>query len=71
MQNWRRFIVSCTLGNILEWYDFILYGFFATVLSQQFFPSHHHFVSMLITFTVFASGCLMRPPASRIPAELF
>ena len=64
MQKWRRFILGCTLGNVLEWYDFILYGFFATILSRHFFPSHSHFISLLIVFSVFASGCLIRPLGS-------
>lgn len=64
MQQWRRFIPGCTLGNILEWYDFILYTFFATTLAQHFFPNNNHFVSMLLVFSVFASGCVMRPLGS-------
>lgn len=70
MQNWRRFILGCTLGNVLEWYDFILYGFFASVLAQHFFPSHNYFVSMLIVFSIFASGCLMRPLGSLLFGHL-
>lgn len=70
MPNWRRFILGCTLGNVLEWYDFILYGFFATILSQQFFPMHNHFISMLIVFSVFASGCVMRPLGSLLFGHL-
>lgn len=49
------------VGNALEWYDFALYGYFATILSSQFFPSTNHFVSLMATFGVFAAGFIMRP----------
>jgi MHS family proline/betaine transporter-like MFS transporter len=46
---------------VLEWYDFALYGFFAPVLSQLFFPSDSRLASLIATFGVFAAGFLMRP----------
>lgn len=49
------------VGNALEWYDFALYGYFATILSGQFFPSTNHFASLMATFGVFAAGFIMRP----------
>jgi MFS transporter, MHS family, proline/betaine transporter len=48
-------------GNVLEWYDFGLFGFFAPVLAQQFLPAADRLASLLGTFGVFASGFLMRP----------
>lgn len=61
MTSWKKYIFGCAVGNILEWYDFILYGFFASTLSKLFFPAQDHFIALLLTFTVFASGCLIRP----------
>jgi len=54
-------VVGGTIGNVMEWYDFALYGFFAPVLSQLFFPSHNHLASLIATFGVFAAGFVMRP----------
>jgi MHS family proline/betaine transporter-like MFS transporter len=49
------------IGNALEWYDFSLFGFFAPVISSQFFPSNDPRAALLNTFGVFAAGFLMRP----------
>lgn len=57
----RKTLVASSLGNILEWYDFALFGFFAPILAQLFFPSDDHLASLLSTFGVFAAGFLMRP----------
>lgn len=56
-----KFISASVLGNVLEWYDFALYGYFATVIARLFFPSSSEFVSLLITFGVFATGFFARP----------
>src|SRR6185295_8649218 len=57
----RKVISSCMIGNALEWYDFALYGHFATILSSLFFPSTDRFASLMATFGVFAAGFIMRP----------
>ncbi|MEB3702333.1 MFS transporter [Candidatus Bealeia paramacronuclearis] len=57
----RRVILSCMIGNALEWYDFALYGYFATIIGQLFFPSASVFASLMATFGVFAAGFIMRP----------
>lgn len=50
------------IGNILEWYDFALYGFLAVILAELFFPSSGGaIISLLATYGVFAAGFLMRP----------
>jgi MHS family proline/betaine transporter-like MFS transporter len=49
------------IGNALEWYDFGLFGYFAPVISSQFFPSDNPRAALLNTFGVFAAGFLMRP----------
>ena len=57
----RRIAPPSLIGNILEWYDFALYGYFATVISPLFFPSDNASLSLIVTFTVFAIGFVMRP----------
>lgn len=57
----KKVIYSCMLGNALEWYDFALYGYFATIIGKLFFPSTSDFASLMATFGVFAAGFLMRP----------
>ena len=57
----RRVIASCMIGNALEWYDFALYGYFATIIGKLFFPSTSVFASLMATFGVFAAGFIMRP----------
>jgi len=56
----RNVIAGC-VGNVLEWYDFALYGFFAPFIAKQFFPSDDQVISLLATFGVFAVGFFMRP----------
>lgn len=57
----RRVILSCMIGNALEWYDFALYGYFATIIGQLFFPKFSTVSSLMATFGVFAAGFIMRP----------
>jgi MFS transporter, MHS family, proline/betaine transporter len=48
-------------GNILEWYDFSVYGFFAGAIGRNFFPSKNPSTSLIEAFVVFGAGFLMRP----------
>jgi len=48
-------------GEILEWFDFTVYGFFSLIIAQKFFPSENHFVSLMAAFAAFAIGFVMRP----------
>lgn len=57
----KRVILSCMIGNALEWYDFALYGYFATTLGSLFFPEFSTFASLMATFGIFAAGFIMRP----------
>ena len=54
-------LLAGAIGNVLEWYDFALYGYFASVLATLFFPSEQPSVSLLSAFGVFAIGFLARP----------
>jgi MFS transporter, MHS family, proline/betaine transporter len=49
------------IGNILEWYDFAVFGYFVPVIGAQFFPSEDKWASLLSAFGVFAAGYMMRP----------
>jgi len=57
----RRVLTAGVIGNVLEWYDFAVYGFFAPILAEQFFPVGDRMVSLLAAFGAFAVGFLMRP----------
>jgi MFS transporter, MHS family, proline/betaine transporter len=57
----RQIVASGIVGNIIEWYDFALYGYLAPVTAQLFFPSSDPFTSLINTFAVFALGFLARP----------
>jgi MHS family proline/betaine transporter-like MFS transporter len=57
----KKTLLAGAIGNVLEWYDFALYGYFAPVLASLFFPSDHPSVSLLSAFGVFAVGFLARP----------
>ena len=57
----RKVIVAGVTGNVLEWYDFAVYGFFAPIIGRLFFPSDDPTVSLIASFGAFAAGFLMRP----------
>jgi MFS transporter, MHS family, proline/betaine transporter len=57
----RRLIVAATIGNVLEWFDFVVYGFFAVTIAEVFFPAGNPTVSLLITFGAFGLAYLVRP----------
>ena len=52
----RRAIIAAALGNMLEWYDFAVYGFMATILASHFFPANDEVTSLLATFAAFGVG---------------
>jgi MHS family proline/betaine transporter-like MFS transporter len=57
----RRAIGAGMIGNVLEWYDFAIYGFFALEIGRQFFPNESATAQLLSAFGIFAIGYLMRP----------
>jgi len=60
----RQAVVSGIAGNVMEWYDFSVYGYFAAIIGRQFFPAGDPVSSLLAAFGVFAAGFLMRPLGS-------
>jgi MHS family proline/betaine transporter-like MFS transporter len=56
-----RVITAGVIGNLLEWYDFAIYGFFATQIGATFFPAGDKVAQVLAAFGIFAIGYVMRP----------
>jgi MHS family proline/betaine transporter-like MFS transporter len=56
-----RVIVAASLGNALEWFDFLVYGYFAVTISNVFFPSGNATASLLAALGTFSVSFLMRP----------
>ena len=54
-------IIAATIGNVLEWFDFLVYGFFAVTIAEVFFPTDNPTVSLLITFGTFGLAYVVRP----------
>jgi len=57
----KKVIYAAAVGNFVEWFDFAVYGFLATVIAQQFFPSGDASAGLLKTFAVFAVAFAFRP----------
>jgi MHS family proline/betaine transporter-like MFS transporter len=56
-----RVVVAATVGNVLEWFDFLVYGFFAVTIAEVFFPAGNAAISLLITFGAFGLSYVVRP----------
>src|ERR1700735_2587485 len=54
-------ILRSTSGNFLEQFDFFLFGFYAGPISKAFFPPGDEYTALMLTFTTFWLGALMRP----------
>lgn len=61
-----RTVVAATSGNVLEWYDFVAYGFLAPLIADAFFPSDNQVASLLGAFGALAAGYAARPVGSVI-----
>ncbi|OZI62088.1 hypothetical protein CAL28_22960 [Bordetella genomosp. 11] len=58
--NWRGAVAS-TLGNVLEWYDFVVFGFLSIIIAKQFFPSDSAYAALMLTTATFGAGFIVRP----------
>ena len=56
-----RHVAAVTMGNALEFYDFLTYAFFAAQIGRTFFPSADASASLLAALATFGAGFLMRP----------
>jgi MFS family permease len=59
--NFRRVITAAAGGNVIEWYDFYIFGSLAAVLSVKFFEKTHPVAALLSTIALFTAGFLIRP----------
>ena len=54
-------ITASSVGTLIEWYDFFIFGSLATILSEQFFPKTNPTAAFLSTLATFAAGFIVRP----------
>jgi MHS family proline/betaine transporter-like MFS transporter len=65
-QSPRRTVLAGLIGNVMEWFDFAVYGYFASVIGGQFFPESSPGAQQLLSFAVFALGFCARPIGSLV-----
>ncbi len=56
-----KVIFSSSLGTLIEWYDFYIFGMLAKTIASQFFPEGNDTTALLSTLAIFAAGFLVRP----------
>jgi len=56
-----KIIFSSSLGTLIEWYDFYIFGMLAKTIAVQFFPEGNETAALLSTLAIFAAGFLVRP----------
>jgi MFS family permease len=57
----RSVILASSVGTLIEWYDFYIFGSLATVIASQFFPKTNPTAALLSTLATFAAGFIVRP----------
>src|SRR5438046_6246474 len=57
----RRVVIAASVGNIIEWYDFYIFGSVASILAAKFFEKSHPVAAFLSTVAIFSVGFLIRP----------
>jgi MFS family permease len=60
-KDFRRVIIAAAVGNVIEWYDFYIFGSLAAVLAVKFFDKAHPVAALLSTIALFTAGFLIRP----------
>ena len=60
-RDFRRVIIAASVGNVIEWYDFYIFGSLAAVLSVKFFEQSNPVAALLSTIALFTAGFLIRP----------
>src|SRR6202008_1627330 len=56
-----RVIIAASIGNAMEWFDFLVYGYFAVTISKVFFPSANETASLLAALGTFGAAYVVRP----------
>ncbi len=59
--NIRKVIAASSVGTMIEWYDFYIFGMLASTISTEFFPKENPTAALLSTLAVFAAGFIVRP----------
>ncbi len=62
----RRAIIAATLGNGLEFYDFVTFAFFAIQIGNTFFPSDSEYLSLMGSLATFGAGFITRPIGAHV-----
>src|SRR5215471_10584283 len=57
----RRHIAAATIGNALEFYDFLTYAFFSIQIGHAFFPAQSAYGSLMLSLATFGAGFITRP----------
>lgn len=57
----RTVIAASSVGTMIEWYDFYIFGMLSTTISAQFFPKDNPTAALLSTLAIFAAGFIVRP----------
>src|SRR5262245_55272071 len=57
----RKAVSAAVIGNVLEWYDFAVYGYVAVILARKFFPPGDEITALLSTFLAYGLGFVARP----------
>src|SRR6266705_3406876 len=57
----RRVVIAASVGNIIEWYDFYIFGSLTSILAVKFFDKSHPVAAFLSTVAIFSVGFLIRP----------
>lgn len=60
-KSFAKTVTTSMIGNLFEWYDFALFGYFAPIIGKLFFPSEDKTVELISAFGVFAAGFIVRP----------
>src|SRR5438477_13021948 len=60
-QQRRRAVLAATIGNTLEWYDFLVYSFLSVTIAKLFFPAGSEQASLLLSIATFGVGIAVRP----------
>lgn len=66
----RRNRIYASIGVVVEWYDFMIYGLLATTIQTVFYPTENATVGLILTFATFAMGYLARPIGGIVLARL-
>ena len=64
-------IARVSVGNFLEMYDFMVFGYYAGPIAKTFFPSGSEFLSLMLSLATFGAGFLMRPLGAVVLGSLY